>query len=296
MNPSRPFILRPGRHHPLDGWRPPRGPGVAFRQLPISLPCRRSTTPQFKYKTFYTPGASPGRPWLLSVTAPLERQFGQIPGPEPDDVPRVPSVAPLSLSNLGLDLSIDVAEQGVQAAINGASNLLLPQGLPNPPIYSKVNPADAPHHDGSRSLQHLFRSPKSRTSPTPLLAPKRFLSFPASDSSASAVASAPPFAFRANPTALASYGLSPRRFTYRPSARANVRFRAKGHFRRPASGLQPSARTISSSPATAIARLIIAYSQWCAGAPSLTSPNVIDGGGKTPRQAAWANSESPPSF
>jgi multidrug efflux pump len=77
-----------------------------------------------------------------SVTAPLERQFGEIPG-----LNQMTSTSSFGSSiitlQFGLDLNIDIAEQEVQAAINGASNLL-PTGLPNPPIYSKINPADAP--------------------------------------------------------------------------------------------------------------------------------------------------------
>src|SRR5437667_150287 len=129
MSPSRPFILRPVATTLLMvgvllvGW-------VAFRQLPISaLP--QVDYPTILVQTFY-PGASP-EVMASSVTAPLERQFGQTPG-----LNQMTSTSSFGSSMItlqfNLDLNIDVAEQQVQAAINGASNLL-PQGLPNPPIY-----------------------------------------------------------------------------------------------------------------------------------------------------------------
>jgi multidrug efflux pump len=113
--------------------------GVAFQQLPISaLP--QVDYPIIQVLTFY-PGAGP-EVMSSSVTAPLERQFGQMPG-----LKQMTSVSSGGGSvitlEFNLDESIDVAEQEVQAAIN-AGNSFLPTDLPNPPIYSKVNPADAP--------------------------------------------------------------------------------------------------------------------------------------------------------
>ena len=112
---------------------------VAFRQLPISaLP--EVDYPTIQVVTFY-PGSSPDTTASL-VTAPLERQFGQVPG-----LTQMTSSSSYGCSvitlQFSLDLNIDVAEQEVQAAIN-ASNTYLPKDLPNPPIYSKTNPADAP--------------------------------------------------------------------------------------------------------------------------------------------------------
>jgi multidrug efflux pump len=112
---------------------------VAYRQLPISaLP--QVDYPTIQVFTFY-PGASP-EVMASSVTAPLERQFGQTPG-----LKQMLSTSSggASVITLQFDLAVplDVAEQGVQAAINAGSNLL-PQDLPAPPVYSKVNPADAP--------------------------------------------------------------------------------------------------------------------------------------------------------
>src|SRR6201999_3219145 len=87
------------------------------------------------------PGASP-EVMTSSVTAPLERQFGQMPGLSQMTSASSAGASVITLQ-FNLDLSLDVAEQQVQAAINAAGNLL-PSDLPTPPIYNKVNPADAP--------------------------------------------------------------------------------------------------------------------------------------------------------
>jgi len=138
MSPSRPFILRPVATSLLmlaillSGL-------IALRFLPLAaLP--EVDYPTIQVQTFY-PGASPDV-MTSSVTAPLEVQFGQMP-----NLNQMSSVssAGASVITLRFDLSIglDVAEQEVQAAINAAGNLL-PTDLPAPPIYAKVNPADAP--------------------------------------------------------------------------------------------------------------------------------------------------------
>jgi multidrug efflux pump len=112
---------------------------VAYRQLPVSaLP--EVDYPTIEVVTFY-PGASPDV-MASSVTAPLERQFGQVPGLNQMTSTSSEGSSLITLQ-FSLDLNIDVAEQEVQAAINAASNYL-PAGLPNPPIYSKTNPADTP--------------------------------------------------------------------------------------------------------------------------------------------------------
>src|SRR5271157_4907966 len=112
---------------------------IAYRQLPLSaLP--EVAYPTIQVQTFY-PGASPDV-MTSSVTAPLERQLGQMPG-----LKQMSSVSSGGASvvtlQFDLSLSLDVAEQEVQAAINAAGNLL-PSDLPAPPVYAKVNPADAP--------------------------------------------------------------------------------------------------------------------------------------------------------
>ena len=138
MSPSRLFILRPVATTLLMvgvllvGW-------VAFLQLPVSaLP--EVDYPTIQVVTFY-PGADPDV-MASSVTSPLERQFGQVPG-----LSQMTSTSSFGSSvitlQFGLDQNIDVEEQQVQAAINAASTYL-PADLPNPPIYNKVNPADSP--------------------------------------------------------------------------------------------------------------------------------------------------------
>ena len=113
--------------------------GVAYLQLPVSaLP--EVDYPIIQVLTFY-PGAGPDV-MASSVTAPLERQFGQMPGLKQMTSTSSGGGSVITLE-FNLDENIDVAEQEVQAAIN-AANSFLPNDLPNPPVYSKVNPADAP--------------------------------------------------------------------------------------------------------------------------------------------------------
>jgi len=138
VNPSKPFILRPVATSLLMV-AILLGGAFAYRLLSISA------LPQVDYPTIQVvtlyPGASPDV-ITSSITAPLERQFGQMPG-----LSRMASTssggASMITLTFSLDLTLDVAEQEVQAAINAASNLL-PVDLPTPPIYNKVNPADAP--------------------------------------------------------------------------------------------------------------------------------------------------------
>jgi len=138
MNPSRIFILRPVGTSllmvaiVLAGF-------VAYRFLPLSaLP--QVDYPTIQVQTFY-PGASP-EVMASAVTAPLEVQFGQMPGLNQMSSTSSGGASVITLQ-FGLALSLDVAEQEVQASINAAGNLL-PSDLPAPPIYAKVNPADAP--------------------------------------------------------------------------------------------------------------------------------------------------------
>src|SRR5258708_6378178 len=138
MSPSRPFILRPVATSLLmvaillAGF-------VAYVQLPVSaLP--QVDYPTIQVQTFY-PGASP-EVMASSVTAPLERQFGQISGLSQMTSTSSGGGSVITLQ-FSLEESIDVAQQDVQAAINAAYSYL-PKDLPNPPVYSKVNPADAP--------------------------------------------------------------------------------------------------------------------------------------------------------
>ena len=138
MNPSRPFILRPIATALLMAAIFLVGI-VGYSQLPVSaLP--EVDYPTIQVLTFY-PGASPDV-MATTVTAPLERQFGELQG-----LSQMTSTSSGSTSvvvlQFTLSLDIDVAEEEVQSAIN-ASQSLLPSNLPSPPIYSKTNPADAP--------------------------------------------------------------------------------------------------------------------------------------------------------
>src|ERR1700745_2221603 len=133
MSPSRPFILRPVATSLLMASIVLTG-AVAYRQLAVSaLP--QVDYPTIQVVTFY-PGASPDVA-ASAITAPLERQFGQMPG-----LNQMTSVSSDGSSiitlQFALNLNIDVAEQEVQAAINAAQTFL-PIDLPAPPIYSKYN-------------------------------------------------------------------------------------------------------------------------------------------------------------
>jgi multidrug efflux pump len=138
MNPSRLFILRPVATSLLMVAILLAGI-VAYQFLPLSaLPV--VDYPTIEVQTFY-PGASP-EVMTSSVTAPLEKQLGQMPGLNEMSSTSSAGASIITLQ-FSLDLSLDVAEQEVQAAINAANNLV-PADLPAPPVYAKVNPADAP--------------------------------------------------------------------------------------------------------------------------------------------------------
>src|ERR1700751_1321994 len=138
MNVSETFILRPVGTTLLMAAIMLSGI-VAFTFLPLStLP--EVDYPTIQVQTFY-PGASP-EVMTSSVTAPLERQLGQMPGLNQMTSASSAGASVITLQ-FGLDLSLDIAEQEVQAAINAANNLL-PSDLPIPPVYAKINPADAP--------------------------------------------------------------------------------------------------------------------------------------------------------
>ncbi|MGE3318539.1 MAG: efflux RND transporter permease subunit [Candidatus Berkiella sp.] len=138
MNPSKAFILRPIATSLIMMALLFAGL-FAYRLLPVSaLP--QVDYPVIRVSTFF-PGASPEVMTAL-VTAPLERQFGQMPGLNQMTSTSANGVSLITLQ-FNLEMSLDIAEQQVQAAINAASGFL-PSDLPNPPIYNKVNPADAP--------------------------------------------------------------------------------------------------------------------------------------------------------
>src|SRR5476651_2291043 len=138
MSLSRPFILRPVATSLLMLAILLAG-ALAYQLLP------KSALPEVDYPTIQVvtlyPGASPIF-MTSSITAPLERQFGQMPGLNQMSSTSSGGASVITLQ-FSLELSLDVAEQEVQAAINAGTSFL-PTDLPMPPIYNKVNPADAP--------------------------------------------------------------------------------------------------------------------------------------------------------
>jgi multidrug efflux pump len=276
VNPSKIFIERPVATSLmmlgvlLVGF-------VAFRQLPVSaLP--QVDYPTMQIQTFY-PGASP-EVMTSSVTAPLEKQFGQVPG-----MTQMTSISSFGSSlitlQFALDLNIDIAEQEVQAAINAAGTFL-PANLPNPPIYSKTNPADAP------ILTLAITAPNIPLPKIEDLAETRMAQRISQLKGVGLVSISggqrPAVRVQGNPTALASYGLS--LDTLRTAlASANVNA-AKGNF----DGQQQS-WTINDNDQIQSGEqyksIIIAYRN---GAPVRLSDvaTVIDGV-ENRRQAAWVN-------
>ncbi len=200
MSPSRLFILRPVATSLLMIGLLLVGI-VAYRQLPVSaLP--QVDYPTIQVITFY-PGAGPDV-MASSVTAPMERQFGQVPG-----LSQMTSTSSYGSSvitlQFNLELNIDIAEQEVQAAINAAATFL-PRDLPNPPIYSKVNPADAPILTLALTSDSLPLSKIEDLADTTLAQKISQLSGVGLVSISGG--QKPAVRIQANPTALASYGLS----------------------------------------------------------------------------------------
>ncbi|UFS69213.1 MdtB/MuxB family multidrug efflux RND transporter permease subunit [Geomonas sp. RF6] len=200
MNISRPFILRPVATTLLMIAIILAGV-VAYRQLPVAaLP--QVDYPIIQVRTFY-PGASPDV-MATSVTAPLERQFGQLPGLTQMNSASSQSSSVITLQ-FSLDLSLDVAEQEVQAAINSAFTFL-PRDLPNPPVYSKVNPADAPILTLALSSDTLTLPQVEDLADTRLS--QKISQLPGVGLVTISGGQRPAVRIHANPTALASYGMT----------------------------------------------------------------------------------------
>src|SRR6202040_3941617 len=200
MSLSRPFILRPIATTLLMAAILLAGL-VAYRQLPVSaLP--EVDYPTIQVLTFY-PGASPDV-MASSVTSPLERQFGQVPG-----LNQMTSNSSFGSSVITLQfvlsLNIDVAEQEVQAAINSAGSYL-PPNLPNPPIYSKTNPADAPILTLALTSQALPLSKVEDFADTRLA--QKISQLPGVGLVSISGGQKPAVRIQVNPTALSSYGLT----------------------------------------------------------------------------------------
>ena len=275
MSPSRPFILRPVATSLLMAGILLAG-FVAYKQLPVSaLP--QVDYPTIQVLTFY-PGASPDV-MVSSITAPLERQFGQIPG-----LNQMMSTSSYGSSivtlQFTLELNIDVAEQQVQAAINAAAQLL-PKDLPNPPVYNKVNPADAPILTLALTSDTLALSKVEDLADTTLA--QKISQLPGVGLVSISGGQRPAIRVQANPMALASYGMTLEDLRSALGT-ANVD-QAKGNF-----DGQLQAYTIGANDqlltSGAYQKLIVAYRN---GAPvRLTDvANVIDGAQDT-KQAAWS--------
>jgi multidrug efflux pump len=234
MNPSRIFILRPVATSLLMVAVLLAGI-VAFRVLPVSaLP--EIDYPTIQVVTLY-PGASP-EVMTSSVTAPLERQFGQMPGLNQMSSTSSGGASVITLQ-FSLTLSLDIAEQEVQAAIN-ASGSFLPADLPQPPIYSKVNPADAPI---------VTLAITSSTLPLPRVQDlvdtriaQKISQLPGVGLVAIAGGQRPAVRVQGNPRALAAYGLSLDDLRTTIATRTSTRRRAASTGRR---APPPSTRTTS---------------------------------------------------
>jgi multidrug efflux pump len=276
MSPSRLFILRPVATSLFMAAILLAGT-VAYKQLPVSaLP--EVDYPTIQVTTFY-PGASPDV-MASSVTAPLERQFGQMPG-----LKQMTSTSSFGSSvvtlQFDLSLDIDIAEQEVQAAVN-ASGTFLPRDLPNPPVYSKVNPADAPVLTLGLTSQTLPLSQVQSLADT-RLAPK-ISQLAGVGLVTISGGQKPAVRIQANPTALAAYGigLSQLQLTI---ANANAN-QAKGTFDGPKQAYTIGANDQLTS-GDAYKPLIVAYKD---GGPVRISDvaDVVDSV-EDAHQAAWMN-------
>ena len=276
MSPSRPFIVRPVATSLLMAGVLLAG-FVAYKQLPVSaLP--QVDYPTIQVMTFY-PGASP-TVMASSVTAPLERQFGQVPG-----LKQMSSTSSFGSSviilQFALDLNIDIAEQQVQASINAAGTFL-PRDLPNPPIYSKSNPADAPILTLALTSKTLPLTRVQDLADTTLA--QKISQLPGVGLVSISGGQRPAVRIQANPTALASYGMSLEDLRLAMS-QANVN-QAKGNIESNRQSFTIGANDQLMSSAE-YAPIIVAYRN---GAPVRLSDvaTVIDSSENT-RQAAWVN-------
>ena len=276
MNPSRTFIQRPVATALLMAAILLIGL-AAYLQLPVSaLP--QVDYPTIQVQTFY-PGASPDV-MASSVTAPLERQFGQMPGLQ-QMTSTSSDGSSIIVLQFALSLSLDVAEQEVQAAINQAQGYL-PTDLPVPPVYSKSNPADAP------VLTLALTSATMPLSQVEDLADTRLAPKISQLGGVGLVTISggqkPAVRIQANPVALASYGVNLEDLR---TALTNTSVNSpKGSFDGPAQNFQVNAndQLTSSAPYRDV---VVAYKN---GAPvMLTDVAKITDGVENAKQAAWMN-------
>jgi len=276
MNPSRPFILRPVATSLLMAAILLVGI-VAFTQLPISaLP--EVDYPTIQVLTFY-PGASPDV-MATTVTAPLERQFGEMQGLSQMTSTSAGGVSVIVLQ-FNLTLALDVAEEEVQSSINAAQTYL-PSDLPTPPVYNKTNPADAPVLTLAITSDTIPLSQVEDLVDT-RLAPK------ISQLSGVGLVSIsggqkPAVRVQVNPVALSSYGLSLEDMrTALTQASVNA---AKGNFDGPRQDYQIDAND-QITKAEGYKDVVVAYRN---GSPVFVKDvaNVINGV-ENSKQAAWIN-------
>jgi multidrug efflux pump len=276
MNISRPFIERPVATALLMAALLLSGL-FAYRLLPVSaLP--QVDYPTIRILTFF-PGASP-EVMTSAVTAPLERQFGQMPGLDQMSSTSSGGASVITL-RFSLEKKLEVAEQEVQAAINSASSLL-PNDLPQPPVYNKVNPADTPV---------LTLAITSKTVPLPEVhdlvdtrVAQKLSQVPGVGLVSIAGGQRPAVRIQANPQALAAHDLNLQSLRAVIAA-ANVN-QPKGNFDGPERSFMLDANDQLRSP-DAYRQLIVAYRD---GAPLRLDDvaDVVDGS-ENRRLAAWAN-------
>ena len=276
MNPSRLFIERPVGTSLLMVAIMLVGM-IAYKFLPLSaLP--QVDYPTIRVLTLY-PGASP-EVMTSSITSPLERQFGQMPGLNQMTSTSSAGASAITLQ-FDLTLALDVAEQQVQAAINAAGNLL-PGDLPAPPVYAKVNPADAPV---------LTLAVTSKTVPLTKVhdlvdtrLAQKISQVPGVGLVSLEGGQKPGVRIRANPTALAAYGLNIDDIrTTITTANVNT---PKGNFDGPARSFTINANDQITDPAV-FGEVIVAYRN---GAPvRLKEVATIEEAQENNRIAAWVN-------
>src|ERR1700752_2341076 len=276
MSPSRPFILRPVATSLLMAAILLAGI-VAYKQLAVSaLP--EVDYPTIQVTTFY-PGASPDVV-ASAITAPLERQVGQGPGLNQITSSSSGGSSVITLQ-FALDLNIDVAEQEVQAAINAAQNFL-PNDLPNPPVYSKINPADAPVLTLALTSKSLPLTQVEDLADTRLA--QKISQLPGVGLVSISGGQKPAVRIQANPTALSSYGINLE--DVRAAIQQTSVNQAKGNFDGPQQSYQIDAndQILTSKDYKPI---VVAYRN---GAPVMLSDvaTVIDGA-ENIKQAARMN-------
>jgi len=276
LSPSRPFILRPVATSLLMAAILLAG-FVAYLQLPVSaLP--EVDYPTIQVVTFY-PGASPDV-MASAVTAPLERQFGQLPG-----LNQMTSTSSdgssIVVLQFSLDLNIDVAEQEVQAAINAAQTYL-PTDLPVPPIYSKTNPADAPILTLALSSKTLPLSQVEDLADTRFA--QKISQLPGVGLVSISGGQKPAIRVRVNPTALSAYGINLE--DVRTALQATSLDQAKGNFDGPQQDYQIESNDQLLNSID-FEKVIIAYHN---GSPvTLSDVASVENGVENVRQAAWMN-------